>query len=175
MSTLLYAHLTSQRNAAPTGTSTRAAAEAEPAEAGKPGVGGFVDALAALVPAEILAAHAILIGLGSETKGSGDTAVTTITEPDALKVLMVALAVVSVVLYVLVHARKWDGRWDYVRMLIPALAFVGWTMLQKATMFDAWAPNWSEIARTGTGLILAIVLGGIAYALAYKADAQPAT
>jgi hypothetical protein len=175
MSTLLYSHLTSQRESARPGTSFTAAPEAadgsppQPAD-GKPGVGGYVDALAALIPAEVLAVHGILIGLGTKvTHPKGAEPVTTITEPTTLKWLFAALLVASLLLYVLPHLSKWDA-WDFARMLIPPIAFFAWTALQKATMFDAVAPDWTTLTRTGAGLIVAIVVGSAAFALAYKAD-----
>ena len=171
MSTLLYSHLTTQRQEAPEGTSTARAVDGAAPEAGKPGVSPFVDAMAALIPAEVLAVHAVLISLGTKTEeGADDKAVTTITEPGGLKALFIALLITSVILYVLGHIKTW-GVWDWVRMLIPAAAFAAWTMLQKATMWDAWAPGMDELTRTGIGLIAALILGGVAYALAYKADA----
>jgi len=50
MSTLAYQAITKRRDEATPGTS----------DATSPGVGKYVDALAALVPAEVLAAHALL-------------------------------------------------------------------------------------------------------------------
>jgi hypothetical protein len=175
MSTFLYSHLTSERTSAPPTSSFRAASPGEGPAAGKPGTGAFVDTLAALIPAEVLVAHGVLIGLGTktETPADGDP-ITTITEPTALEVLFIALVITSLLLYVLPRLSKWD-HWDFARMLIPPLAFAAWTILQKATMFDAFALGWSNIARTGVGIIAALILGSFAFALAYKADQKQPT
>ena len=163
MSTLLYGVLTSKREEAAAGTS----------EEVSPGVKTFVDGLAALVPAEVLAAHAAIIPMTTaSTKDDKGQVVTTITDSGTLVVVFFALMAVSMFLYML-------GRWkdrdklDFVRVFIPPLAFAGWTMLQKATAFDALAPDWSTGARFATAIIGALVLGGIATALAYKADSKP--
>ena len=66
-------------------------------------------------------------------------------------------------------AKKWDVL-DWVRMAIPPLAFIGWTMLQRATAFDAVFPGMLDASRTVVALFLAVVLGASAAALAYKAD-----
>jgi hypothetical protein len=58
-------------------------------------------------------------------------------------------------------------------VLLPPLAFTGWTMLPKATAFDAVAPNFSQAGGSATAIIGAIVLGPLAAALAYKADQKP--
>jgi hypothetical protein len=57
---------------------------------------------------------------------------------------------------------------DALAALLP-FAFVGWTMLQKATAFDAMAPRRSALSRLAVAVIGAIVLGA-ATALAYQAD-----
>jgi len=50
------------------------------------------------------------------------------------------------------------------------LAFIGWTMLQRTTAFDAAWPDVSLNLRTAIAVIGAVVLGVSASALAYKAD-----
>jgi hypothetical protein len=185
VSTLLYAALTKQREWAPAHTSK---GQGEPvtvavgattdeknaaAAAGKPGVSSFVDAMAALVPAEVLLAHGLLIELGTSTKnGTDGKTVTTITHPEALKTFFVILLITSLGLYVIGHAGSWQGI-DFLRMLFPPLAFAAWTMLQKATMFDPWAPGWSAITRLGTALVIALLVGASAKVLADRDDAAP--
>lgn len=58
MSTLAYASLTRRREQAPRGESMRNA---------PPGVNSYVDALAALVPAEVLSVHALILAVTTET------------------------------------------------------------------------------------------------------------
>src|SRR5687768_15446016 len=126
MSTLAYAAMTQARVNAPARTSMKTG--------GSPGVKSYVDALAALVPAEVLAAHATILTFTTSTTGG----TVTITKPQALVIAFYGLIALSLILYAgaRLMASKWD-KWDWVRMLIPGLAFVGWTMLQKATAFDA--------------------------------------
>lgn len=156
MSSLLYGALTRKREEAPPGTSSTD---------NPPGVSTYVDALAALVPAEVLAVHAIIMSLATETEGG----VTTITAPAQLSFWFIFLPIIAAVLYVAGLGKRPD-RLDALRMLIPALAFVGWTMLQPTTAFDGIAPNFDPDSRWSVGLALAVVLGIVAGALGVKAD-----
>lgn len=168
MSTLAYAALTSQRDDAQPGTSTSTSA---------PGVRTYVDALAALVPAEVLSLHALMLSVTTQVKGNQ----TTITEPDTLSWALLGLLVLSIGLYAVprIVNGKWD-RWDWLRLAIPPLALVGWTMLQRSTAFDAAVQvlkqdhvltnDVSDATRTVIALFLAVVLGAAATLLAYQAD-----
>jgi hypothetical protein len=107
--------------------------------------------------------------LSFTTKTQGST--TTITEAGTLAWAFYGLLAVSIFLYVLprLHAGTWD-RLDYLRATIPPLAFVGWTMLQRATAFDAVCPDLGAPQRSAIALFLGVVLGAVATVLAYKAD-----
>lgn len=158
MSTLAYAALTTRREQAVPNTSRKQS---------PPGVGTYVDALAALVPAEVLTLHAVILSVTTKT----DKATTQIIAPETLFWAFFGLIVLSALFYVTPRllARKWD-RLDYVRMAIPPLAFVGWTMLQRATAFDAVCTSLAAAPRTVLALFLGVLLGLAAAALAYKAD-----
>lgn len=158
MSTLAYAALTTKREQATPATSS---------SQNPPGVSTYVDALAALVPAEVLTLHALIL---SVTTTKADK-VTTITDPLTLRWAFAGLIVLSVLLYVASRLKNgsWD-RLDFLRASIPPLAFVGWTMLQRSTAFDALAPDMKDAPRTVAGLFLAVLLGLAAAALANKAD-----
>jgi hypothetical protein len=166
----VYSRLTLRREQSPKGTSEATA---------PPGLKTYVDAVAALVPADILALHALAVSVTTKTdKGPGGDPVTVITKPDTLKVVFFVLIAWAIVEYVLGHRfstpRPWD-RSDTVRALIPALAFVAWTMLQKATAFDAFAPSFDETTRALIAAFAAVVLGTLAKLLADRADeADPA-
>jgi hypothetical protein len=141
------------------------------------------------VPAELLAFHALALqfttetveseGDGSVTSEGGEEvstesseAVTVITDPAVLKVVFIGLIIAAPLLYIVAH-RKLHPNWhrsDWLRMLIPAVAFVAWTMLQKSTAFDAIAPGMTEAPRFLIAAAAAVVLGFIAQELAYKAD-----
>ena len=179
MSTMAYGVISAQRQAAPQGESK---------EEKSPGFGSYVDVVAALVPAEILAANAALLPVMTSTsedpKGS---AVTTITEPGTLKLVFWLSIASCIFLYVasqLSRAKKEraahgmgkeTAKWgfaNYVRMLIPAGAYVGWTMLQKSTAFDAIAPGMSQSLRLTLAVFAAIALGVVAKGLSDQADGQ---
>jgi hypothetical protein len=159
---LAYAQFTTKREEAKPNTSTTTSS---------PGVKTYVDALAALVPAEVLTLHALILSVTTRIQDN----VTTITEATTLQFAFYGLLVVSAGLYVVVRvmAKKWDPL-DWLRMLIPPLAFVGWTMLQRATAFDALFPSLGNAPRTVSALFLAVLLGALAAALAYQADQKPA-
>ena len=159
MSTLAYASLTTAREAAAPHTSTTQS----------PGVGMYIDAFAALVPAEVLTLHAVIISYTTRTVDKK-----TFILPEGWNTLQVSfwcLIVTSMVLYAGARLikRKWD-RLDFLRILIPPLAFVGWTMLQTMTAFDAVYPEMHQIPRTVIALFLGIGLGLASVGLAYEID-----
>jgi hypothetical protein len=183
MSALVYGLVNAQREAAPEGDSKKEKA---------PGFGSYVDVVAALVPAEILAANAALLPvMASSTTDDKGHAVTTITDPGNLELVFWLSIVFCIALYVIgdrTRAKKAalaaeeeaaDGLvvkqvswsfWNCVRALIPAAAYVAWTMLQKSTAFDAIAPDMSEARRLIIAVFGAIALGFCAKALSDKSD-----
>jgi hypothetical protein len=193
MSTIAFAQLTTKREEAAPGTS---------ATTSSPGIKSYVDAFAALVPTEVLTLHALIVAATTKTSAVESTVATPVTAasvagaatspgaptnslgttttilPDGVGALTTAfwvLLALSIVLYVVPRyfGGKWD-KFDVIRASIAPLAFVGWTMLQRATAFDAAFPNMGSIDRTVYALILGAVLGGITVALASKADTKPA-
>jgi hypothetical protein len=172
MSTLAYAQLTNKRNAAQPGTSETT---------GQPGMHRYLDAVAALVPAEVLTLHAFVITLTTSITNSATTIsapattvpvqTTTITAPETLYWAFWGLICISVVLYCVprVLNNKLD-RWDWLRIFIPPLAFTAWTMVQRMTAFDVMCPSVAAAPRTVVGVFLAVMLGVAATVLAYKAD-----
>src|SRR5262245_6831172 len=132
-----------------------------------PGVNTYVDALAALVPAELLTLHAAIISVTTEIKDN----TTTIIDVPTLRLAFWALLLLGIGFYLVPRLldRKWEAL-DYLRVLIPPTAFVGWTMLQRATAFDAAFPGLAAAPRTVIALFLAVIVGAIAAALAYTAQ-----
>ncbi len=175
MSTFAFAQLTNAREASPPGKSTTTG--------GSPGIKTYVDAFAALVPAEVLTLHALVISATTETvqkaASAGSEKMETVTTflPKAAGTLQVAfwvLVVMSIALYA--APRYFGGKWDkfdWVRIAIAPLAFFGWTMLQRTTAFDAAFPTVESIPRTVFALFLGAVLGAVTAGLAMKADAKP--
>ncbi len=175
MSTLAYAFLTTARDAARPGTSIASA------EGSSPGVATYVDALAALVPAEVLTAHAAILTFTTEAMKDGENPAVKIVDLPALKLAFWALLGLSSILYIVGRMMPKPGgqaqsldRWDVLRALLPPASFVAWCMLQKATAFDAVVPvaEFSSGMRGVTAIIAAIVLGLLAAFLAFKADAR---
>lgn len=167
MSTYAYAALTDKRLKATAGTSSANA---------PPGVQTFVDALAALVPAEVLVAHGVILGYVTTTDSKVTPPVTTITNPTALQIGFWGLLVLAIAIYVgvrLVNSTCPWTRWDFIRMTIPALAFVAWTMIQKTTAFDVVLPSLDAGVRGVVAVLAAIALGLVAGWLGYKADKAP--
>lgn len=158
-------------------------AEQDAADAKKPP--DLVDVVAALVPAEIIAAHALIVGAVSTKSTDPKTGeVTTSLNPAHLAgdarcwwILVGAAAVLYLVGHV--GANLWAtpkrsfDLLDLVRMFIPALAFGVWTMVQQGTLFDAvdLFDSWSTTDRAAIGAIVGLVLIAAATLLAYKADA----
>jgi hypothetical protein len=164
MSAIAYGALTRKREESTPGTSS---------DEEKPGIRPYIDTLAALVPAEVLGLHAFVLTLTTETETASDgTETTTITRADLMEKAWWAMLFLPIFLYAFGHfAKRWDG-WDFVRMLIPAAAFAGWTMAQSPSAYDAVA-DWSMEARYIIVAIGTIALGAVAAALSGKADEKP--
>jgi len=163
MSTWAYAALTTKRFNSPSGASTSTS---------PPGMSTYIDAVAALVPAEVLALHSTILSLTTKTEqDQAGQSITTITDPGTLRWAFWSLIAVSIVLYI---ARRLPTKdpWDILRVIIPPVAFVAWSMLQKATAFDAAFPGLREVDRTVIALFVAVIFGAIAKALADKADKE---
>jgi hypothetical protein len=160
MSTVAYANLTTKREQAAPGTSSSQS---------PPGVRSFVDALAALVPAEVLTLHGLILSFTTKTENVAGISTTTITDKGTLSAAFFGLVVLSIVLYAVPRSKTWE-RMDFFRASIPPLAFVAWTMLQKATAFDAVVHHLPDGQRSLIALFVAVILGVAAAALANSAD-----
>jgi hypothetical protein len=160
MSTLAYAALTTRRIKATPGTSTSTS---------PPGIKSYVDTVAALVPAEVLTLHGVILSVTTATAIEGGKSATTIIDPGTLRWSFWGLILLSIVLYVVPRFRTRDLL-DIPRALIPPAAFVAWTMLQRATAFDAIWPTLGDAPRTVIALFAAVVLGVAATVLAGSAD-----
>jgi hypothetical protein len=120
------------------------------------GLQTYIDIVAALVPAEVLSLHALIVS--TTTKVSGAT--TTIEEFATLKWAFIGLVILSAVFYAVgqrLTNKAWQPR-DWFRMGIPPVAFIAWTMLQRATAFDALRLDMTDGARTVIALFIAVIL-----------------
>ncbi len=171
MSTLLAGALAAKREDADEGTSTDKQA---------PAIKPYVDAMAALVPAEVIALNAVVLGYATTTSEGGS--VTAITEPDALKVAFYFLIVLSWFLFLTSRyaAKDKDNKAPSIvvlaaQSLIPPLAFVVWTLLQPVSAFDVIDLGMSSASRAIAAVVLAAFLGAAAAVLGYRLDAQAPT
>lgn len=101
----------------------------------------FVTSIAALVPAEILVAHAFIL---TKTTATDDHGTTTITDPATLQFWLPGLVGLTVIGYL--FGRRFSPTWtkaDVVRLFIPPLAFLVWTALIGTSALTPWV--------TGTG------------------------
>lgn len=221
MSSFLYAQIAQQRKTAASTEATSAATNAairsfhktadggdeDPSPTKTSGVGGYVEAMAALVPTEVLTLHALILSattqiiptksIGDEAKsaiagemdaaGTAPNTITVISDASSLEIAFWVLALISMALYLVprlyaawtaakIAKTKWRaqmGAADWARAAIPPLAFTAWTMLQRATAFDAAFPHLTESQRTVFGLLLAaMVIAGASW-LAYKPAPPP--
>ena len=162
MSTLAYAALTTRRELAPPGTSTTVS----------PGLQTYVDALAALIPAEVLTLHGVILSFTTKSGiDSAGTPVTSVIEQPTLFWSFFGLVLLAIIFYVGPRWGRYD-KWDFARAAIPPLAFVAWTMILRATAFDAVYPTLGQAPRTAIALFIAVLLGLVAAGLGYKADAK---
>jgi hypothetical protein len=167
MSTLAYAALTTKREESAPGTSQDKQA---------PGLKTYVDAFAALVPAEVLTVHALIISVTTKTNDVDKKTQIIDGANTTLLYSFWGLILLSIILYVVPRLK--NGNWnrlDFLRAPIPALAFVGWTMLQRMTAFDAIDPGLKDYTRTVIALFLAVLLGLAASSLAFQADQKDST
>ncbi len=182
-------------------------------------VNRYVEALSALIPAEVLTLHALTLSVTTSivnprteaakdaasaiTQHSANTAsevsavtdavnnatTTIITAPDTLRAAFWGLIALSLLLYLVPRGYSvWKSsetpqsawRWyramrpmDWLRAAIPPLSFAAWTMLQRATAFDAAFPHVAQADRTVGGLFLAVALLALASWVAFKPEPDP--
>jgi hypothetical protein len=161
------------------GVLTTGRKEEESDQPSKPsGVGTYIDIFAALVPAEVLAAHAVIMTLATQTTTDTEgKEFVTITEKNALEIAFWMLLVLAPFLYVVGRVttgkpgEKWDWNLDFLRLIVPAVAFVGWTMIQSNTAFDAVC-DWNGNERAIIAIIGAVFLAGVAGLLSMQAHRE---
>jgi hypothetical protein len=139
----------------------------------------YIDTLAALVPAEVLALHVFIIDITTSTSTVSGVVTTKITDKGALEATFWVCIVLSVLLYITGRVSSNGQPWtrvDMVRVVIPPAAFVLWTILQKTSAWDAvYGPSLTGGDRALIGAAGAIVAGGIATLLATRAHKDPPT
>lgn len=159
MSTLGYAALTNQRFSDQPNAGTNSPTT---------GVKTYVDALSAMVPAEVLAAHSVVINF---LYSKDDKPALGNHFEWQFMLLFAALALLSILLFVV--PRKLSGlpwvRGDLLRALIPPVAFVGWSVLQPVSLLDGWCKNIDRPIGSSLVIVVAVVLGMLTTSLASAA------
>ena len=120
------------------------------------GTDKLILAVAALIPTEVIAGHAYLLGRLTTTDAAGTT---TVTDAPALRVAMVVLLALSFLPFVVGRGTKdWKGS-DWVRFLLPPAAFLAWTMLIGTSALTPWvAGRVPADALAIVGVLLGFVL-----------------
>ena len=120
----------------------------------------ITQAVTALVPTEVLAIHAAVLAYATVI---GDGGSTTVTKPDLLKWSLPFLAAVAIALYFIGHRGPLEPV-DVGRALIPATAFVTWTLL----MGTSAATPWIEDLDRGWLILFGGAAGAIVIALSLR-------
>ncbi len=150
-----------------------------------PGLNSYIDILAALVPAEVLAIEALVIAAVTKTNAHGQTQ---ITEPATLRLAFWLLIGLSMALFILgrrpvptpaavgqasgggvSQLQHWEWQ-DLIRLVVPPAAFVGWTMLEPTSVWNAVVPSMPSGMRILVPLVGAVLLAAVTKALATHAD-----
>ncbi len=167
MSSLVYGIVTAKRTAAPAGQSQATAA---------PGLGTYVDTLAALVPAEALAVYAgVVVPYSTKTVSALGKNMTVISDPSLLEWSCAGLLALSSLLYLVGRQQVPFNPSDVLRLFIPPMAFTAWMLVQNPGVWDVWWPGSSIGERTVIAAFAAVVLGIAASLLGQLADAMPGT
>lgn len=182
MSSVAFGALATRREQSDSGTSK----SEQP-----PGLNTYIDVLAALVPAEVLAIHALIIAAVTKTIPLGQTQ---ITDQTTLRWAFWLLLGLSAVLFItgrrpvptpavvrqqsggtVPPVQHWEWQ-DLIRLLIPPAAFAGWAMVEPASVWNAVAPATSSGMRILIPTVGAVLLAAVTKALATHSDkkASPA-
>lgn len=179
MSTVAFGALTTSREQSDSGTST----SAQP-----PGMNAYIDVLAALVPAEVLAIHALIIA-ATVTRGRGGQLL--VPDPTTFRWTFWLLVGLTVALFLLGRrpvpapaatrgrargaALRWQNlEWqDLIRACVAPASFVCWTMAEPLGVWSAVAPGMSSGMRLLIPMVGAVLLAAVTKALASHADKKP--
>lgn len=135
----------------------------------------LIEGLAAAVPVDIIALHALVLAATVEPKPGAEAATgsaVVIVGRSALQWSLPLLAGLAIALFLLGHVKvaekpvlKWESL-DNIRMLLPALAFVAWTLLTGTSAATPWVERWSQGYVVLVGGVLGVLVLGAATALA---------
>ena len=116
----------------------------------------YVALIAALVPADVLAIHAIVLSLTTTTDDAGTTS---ITNAGLLGNSFIVLVIVSAALYLLGRGLKEFKPKDLILLVIPPLSFAAWAALIGTSALTPWVAGViSREALLITATILAVLI-----------------
>lgn len=136
----------------------------------------LIEGLVALIPADILALHALVLAATTKTvPGDGSPAspaAVQVIGRSALQWSLPTLAGLAVALFVLGHLKasetpafKWETL-DFLRMFLPALAFMAWALLTGTSAATPWVERLSKGYITLIGGTVAVLVLALATSLA---------
>ncbi len=157
MSTLAYGRIVKNRGETPPDN-----LRALDAEAGQ-GDNKLITALAAIVPVEVIAGHALILAASTTKDDKGVMSI----NPDASTPLMWSLPVLmalSVVMFVITRGLSDWKPVDVVRAGIAPVAFLAWTALIGTSALTPWVSGVNQVVL----VIVAVVIGAIAAVVSQK-------
>jgi hypothetical protein len=144
MSAFLYGRLIRQQEALKGDTAAAARAEQNK----------LVTTVAALIPTEIIALHALMVSCTTTTSHG----ITTITKRAPLQASLIVMILLSVVVFVIGRSGKeWTKR-DFVRVWLPPAAVLAWTGLIGTSALSPWVAAWDQAYVVLAASALAVVL-----------------
>jgi hypothetical protein len=127
----------------------------------------FLTSIAALIPADIIAAHAFILALASKTDEVGTT---TITQPDLLRWSLVGLLAAAGIVYLFGRGvQDWVWPKDLVRLVLPPLGLLAWTALLGTSALTPWVGSINHITLVVTAVVGGVILLGLSRSVAPNA------
>jgi hypothetical protein len=146
----------------------RAGQEASVAKATAPSKAA--DVISAIVPAEALVLYSTIVVPQVTTTGTKGMRVA-ISDPGLFKGSIIALAILSAVLYLAGRLKNGSlNVWDVPRLLIPAIAFLCWSGLQTPSGLHLIITGLTPNTLVVFGAVGGVALAAVAAAIGYKAD-----
>jgi hypothetical protein len=136
----------------------------------------IVEGLAAVIPADVIALHALVLAATTETVAATKSAegAVRIVSRTALQWSLPVLALLAIGLFVLGHLKasespswRWD-KLDFVRMFLPASAFLAWAALTGTSAATPWLEHLDKGWAPLIGGTLGVVVLALATSLADK-------
>jgi hypothetical protein len=125
----------------------------------------LVAGLAGLIPAEVIAAHAIILTATTKTTSDGTT---TISSPDPLGASLWGLLVLAVLFYLVGRGLSNWTPIDVVRLALPPAAFLVWAALIGTSALSPWIAGIDHAWLTVGAALLGGALIAVSTAVAPK-------